>query len=228
MPFLVCKPFLPSAAILRMRDPVSGLLHVAAGVAAIAGLVWLVALARERTPWHVASFAVFGVSMVLLYGASSLYHLLPVTERLALLFRRLDHSMIYVFIAGSYTPVCLVALRGPAGAWTLGVIWAVALVGVGVKLLWLEPSRWFRVGLYLALGWASVAILPLLLEVFPASGFAWLGAGGGAYTVGSVVYATRRPDPLPRVFGFHEIWHLCVIAGSACHFCLMQQVILHL
>ncbi len=212
----------------RMRDPVSGLIHLLAGALAVAGLAWLVALGAARSPWHVVSFAIFGGSMVLLYGASSVYHLSPVSERIAARLRKIDHSMIYVFIAGSYTPVCLVALRGALGVSFLALVWTLAVAGVVLKVFWLESSRWSRIGLYLALGWLSLAILPFLLEALPANGLLWLGGGGAAYTLGSVVYASKRPDPLPRLLGFHEIWHVFVVAGSTCHFWLMRDCILFL
>lgn len=226
MPFLICKPYPLGALVAKMRDPMSGLIHLVASAFAIAGLVWLVLLAAGRSASHVTAFAIFGASMVLLYLASSVYHLSPVSERLAAQLRRLDHSMIYVFIAGSYTPIALVALGGTTGIALLVVVWTLALAGVFLKLVRIESSRWSRIGLYLLLGWLAVIVSPALVRALPASGLAWLAGGGAAYTVGSVVYALKRPDPLPRIVGFHEIWHVFVIAGSACHFFLMKDCIL--
>jgi hemolysin III len=177
---------------------------------------------------HVAGFAVFGASMILLYAASAAYHLLPVSAPLADRLRRVDHSAIYVFIAGCYTPVCLLPLRAAGGAWWLALVWSLALLGVALKLVWLESSRWLRIGLYLGLGWLGVAILPSLLPRLDRGGVACLAAEAAAYTVGSLVYASKRPDPFPRVLGFHEIWHLFVIAGSACHFLLVKGSLLGL
>jgi hemolysin III len=212
----------------RTRDPVSGLIHLVASAFAVAGLVWLYQLSSGRSATHLASVAVFGVSMVLLYLASSLYHLMPATDPQALKLKRLDHSMIYVFIAGCYTPVCLIALRGALGTGLLAVVWTFAIIGVVIKLVFMESSRWLRIGPYLALGWMSVMIMPRLYELFPARGLVLLCAGGGAYTVGSIVYATKRPDPIPSILGFHEIWHVFVIVGTACHFWLMKDHVLTL
>jgi hemolysin III len=207
----------------RLRDPASGLLHLVGAVLSLIGLFWLLHVAR--TGWHVAAAAVFGATMVLLYTSSTLYHLLPLSERGTQRLRRVDHSMIYVFIAGSYTPVCLVPLRAEWGVPVLVTIWALAVLGVGLKLFWLEASRWVRIALYLAMGWLSVAILPVLWRLLPGSAFFWLAAGGLAYTIGSLVYALKRPDPFPTVLGFHEIWHLFVMAGTFCHFWLMRDCV---
>ena len=218
----------PNLVSRRLREPVSGLTHGAGAVLALAGLVWLLQLGNERTGWHTVSFAVFGATMVLLYTSSTLYHLLPLSDRGVQRLRRLDHSMIYVFIAGCYTPICLVPLRAGWGWAVLGTIWGLACLGVALKLLWLEASRWVRIALYLAMGWLSVALLPTLWQLLPGTGFAWLAAGGLAYTVGSVVYALERPNPFPSVLGFHEIWHVFVMAGTFCHFWLMRDCILYL
>lgn len=212
-------------AAVTPRHPWSGVSHVVGAVLSVGGLIWLLRLGADRSTWHVASFAAFGVSMLLLYASSSLYHLLPVSARGLVRLRRLDHAMIYVFIAGSYTPICLVPLRGGWGWPLFGAVWGLALLGIALKLVWLEASRWLRIGLYLAMGWLALAALPELWRALPPAGLAWLGAGGLAYTLGSAVYALRWPDPFPSFLGFHEIWHFFVLAGSGCHFWLMRDCI---
>lgn len=203
----------------RLREPVSGLTHLAAGVLALAGLgVLLATAARSGRADQAVAFGVFGVSMVALYAASSLYHLLPLTAAGTARLRRVDHVCIFFLIAGTYTPFCVLALDGAWSVGLMGAVWALALGGAVLKLLWIECPRPLSVGLYVAMGWMVVVAAPALLREVPAGGLAWVAAGGLLYSVGALVYGLRRPDPLPGVFGFHEVWHLFVIAGSACHF----------
>lgn len=209
----------------RLRQPISGLSHLVGALLSIVGLVWLIQLSSETDRfWKVLSAAIFGGTMIMLYTSSTLYHLLSVSERAIQNLRRLDHTMIYVFIAGSYTPVCLVPLRQHWGWTAFGVVWGLAGLGVILKLLWLEKSRFVRIVLYLAMGWVSVFIIPKLWTILPLGVFFWLVAGGAAYTIGAAVYATKWPDPLPEVFGFHEIWHILVMVGTFCHFWFVKQV----
>ena len=132
--------------------------------------------------------------------------------------RRVDHMMIFVLRAGTYTPFCLLAL---AGAWREGLpilIWSLALYGIQLKVCWMGASRWLSVALYLGMGWVAVIAAPALFQAVPTGGMAWVLSGGLVYSVGAIVYGLRRPNLVPGVFGFHELWHLFVIAGSACHF----------
>lgn len=205
--------------LAKLRDPVSGLSHLAGVVLAIAGLaMMMVAAASQGTVWHVVSFSIYGTSLVLLYLASSLYHLLPLSERGVRTLRRLDHIAIFLLIAGTYTPFCLVPLRGPWGWSVFGVIWGLAVAGIIMKLFWLHAPRWLTAAVYLGMGWMVLVALPPLVRALPNGGLAWLAAGGLCYSGGAAIYATRRPDPWPGRFGFHEIWHLWVLAGSICHF----------
>lgn len=217
----------PVPMIERMRHPVSGLMHLMGVALAILALVVLVQGTLPLTGWHVAGAAVFGATMVLLYGASSLYHLTPVVDPRAVdRLRQLDHAAIYVFIAGCYTPICLVTLRGGLGTGLLALVWTLALAGVAAKLLRPRLVRSVTVSLYLGLGWLALPVLPALWAALPGSGVAWLVAGGLAYTVGAGVYLKRRPDPFPRWLGHHEIWHVFVMAGTFCHFRLVQTYVL--
>lgn len=213
----------------KLRDPVSGLTHAAGLFLSVAGLVLLVTYAAlDEKPWHIVSFSIFGMSLILLYTASSLYHLLPVGERTIAILRRIDHIMIYILIAGTYTPVCLVALRGPWGWSLFGTVWGLALGGIVLKLFWMSAPRWFSTVIYLGMGWLVVIALAPLIDVMPPGGVIWLSVGGMFYTVGAVIYAIKKPNIIPGVFGFHELWHLFVMAGSFSHFWVMLQYILPL
>jgi hemolysin III len=207
---------------LSLRDPVSGLTHCIAAALAVLGTVLLIIRAASPVlPWHIVAFSIFGGGMILLYTASTLYHWLPVGERGVRLLRRVDHSMIFFYIAATYTPICLIPLRGPWGWSLFGVVWGIALGGIAMKVFWLSAPRWLSTSIYLAMGWlVLVGIYPLVQAMSPAS-LAWLVAGGLVYSLGAIVYAVKWPDPFPRRFGFHEIFHLFVIGGSFCHYVVM-------
>jgi hemolysin III len=203
----------------RLREPVNGLTHLAAGLLAFVGLIVLLAAAASaRRIDQLVAFGIYGVSLISLYIASALYHLLPLSPAGVARLRRLDHMTIFVLIAGTYTPFCLLALDGGWRWGLLSLIWGLALGGVLLKLLWMEAPRWLSVVLYLGMGWVAVIAVPALFRAVPAEGMAWVLVGGVAYSAGALVYGLKRPNPLPGVFGFHEVWHLFVVAGSACHF----------
>lgn len=208
------------------RDPVSGFTHLFGMLISILALVVLVReAALYATVWHVVSFSIFGASLILLYAASSLYHLLPVSEKAVTVLRRVDHMMIFVLIAGTYTPVCLIALRGAWGWSLFGAVWGIAIAGMVMKLFWIQAPRWLSTGIYLLMGWLLlVAVFPLVHSV-PLSGLMWLAAGGLLYTLGAVIYGTKWPPLHLKWFGFHEIFHLFVLGGSFAHFWLMFRYI---
>lgn len=209
------------------RDPMSGLTHCIGAVLAVVGTIVLIAkVISPVMPWHLAGFIVFGAGMCLLYTASTLYHWLPLSPAGIKIWRRIDHSMIFVYIAASYTPICLVPLRGPWGWSLLAVIWSLALAGVMVKIFWMSAPRWLSTGLYLGMGWVALTVFYPLLQTMPLAGIFWLVAGGVFYSAGAVIYAMKRPNG--RWLGFHEIFHLFVIAGSVCHFWLMYRYITRL
>lgn len=209
-----------------LREPFSGLSHLAGGVLAVAGLAALLATAALAGSLErgIAS-GIYGGSLVALYAASALYHLLPVSEAATARLRKLDHAMIFVLIAGTYTPVCLLALEGVWRWGLLGSVWTLALGGVLLKLRRVGSYPWLTVSLYLGLGWMSVAALPALARALPVEGVVWILVGGLVYSAGAIVYAARRPDFFPGVFGHHELWHLFVLAGSACHFWAMARYV---
>jgi hemolysin III len=202
-----------------LREPINGLTHLAGGLLAVVGLVVLLATAASAGRLdQLVAFGVFGLSLITLYTASTLYHLLPLSPTGVARLRKLDHVAIFVLIAGTYTPFCLLALDGGWKWGLLCLIWGLALCGVLLKLQWMDAPRWLSVLLYLGMGWVAVIATPALLQAVPAGGIAWVVAGGLVYSAGALVYGLKRPNPLPGIFGFHEVWHLFVIAGSACHF----------
>ena len=206
----------------RIKEPVSAITHLVGAGFAVASLVLLVTAAAQRaSAWHVVSLAVFGGAMVLVYTASTLYHWLPLKVSQEKLMRRIDQSMIYLMIAGTCTPVALVALKGAWG-WTMfGCMWAMAIFGVVHH--W-KPRRKPRLkrhthaGMYLAMGWATMLFSYPVIKAFPVDALAWLFAGGMAYTVGGLVYALKAPNPLPKIVGFHEVFHLFVMLGPPATF----------
>jgi hemolysin III len=212
---------------LRVKEPFSCYSHLLGVVLAVPGLLWLT-IQSNGEPFRTVGFSIYGMSLILLYSASTLYHWLPLSPRKEDLLRRFDHVAIYVLIAGSYTPVCLVTLRGRWG-WTLfGVVWGLALVGALMKLFFRHLPRRTTAGLYLGMGWLAVVAVVPLVRTFSAEGLAWLAVGGLFYTIGAVIYGVERPDPYPNVFGFHDIFHLFVLAGSGAHFVLMVRCVLPL
>ncbi len=189
------------------------------GLLASVGLVVLLAKAASggRVDQLVA-FGVFGFSLIALYTASALYHLLPLSAVGVARLRRIDHMTIFLLIAGTYTPFCLLALDGGWRVGLLGLIWSLALCGILLKFLWMDAPRWLSVVLYLGMGWVALVAAPALFRAVPAGGMAWVLAGGLVYSAGALIYGLKRPNLMPGVLGFHEVWHLFVMAGSACHF----------
>ena len=191
---------------------------VGALLASVGLIVLLTTALHAGRSDQIVAFGVFGFSLIALYTASALYHLLPLSPRGIARLRRLDHMMIFVLIAGTYTPFCFLALEGGWRVGLLGLIWGLALCGIVLKLLWMNAPRWLSVALYLGMGWIALVAAPALLRAVPIGGMAWVLGGALIYSVGALVYGMRRPNPIPGVFGFHELWHLFVMAGSACHF----------
>jgi hemolysin III len=204
---------------MRIREPVNGASHLVGLLLAGAGTLLLLKLATG--PEKLAAFSIYGATLILLYAASTLYHTLPLSEQHLRAFRTLDHIAIYFLIAGTYTPIALITLDGRLGWALLGSVWLIAMAGIPFKLFFLDAPVWISTGTYLVMGYLSlVAVMPLARAV-SLSGLMWLVAGGLAYTVGAVIYSRQRPDPFPGLFGHHEIWHILVLIGSACHFAFM-------
>ncbi len=201
----------------KFKDPVSGLTHFFGIILSIFGLAVLVVNSVNPVrPWHLLAGIVFGSGMILLYTASTLYHWLDLSERGNLRLRKFDHMMIFFLIAATYTPFCLIPMRGPWGWGILGTVWALAILGLLFKAFWINAPRRLSTGLYLLMGWvAAVGIKALVESLTPAALF-WVFAGGICYTAGAVFYVIKRPSS--KVFGFHEIFHLFVLGGTAAHY----------
>ena len=214
---------------MRVKDPFSGFSHLAGAILSVAGLCLLVYYASMNgTVWHIVSFSIFGASLILLYTASSIYHLLSVSEKSTRVLRKIDHMMIYILIAGTYTPVCLIPLRGGWG-WSLLIsIWGIAMAGIILKVLWFNAPRWLYTLFYLLMGWLIVIAFVPLVRTMPIAAMLWLIAGGLLYTVGAIIYGTKWPKLKSKVFGFHEVFHVFVLYGSFCHFWMMFRYILYL
>lgn len=201
-----------------------GWLHFGAFLAVLPAGLYLLS-AAESTGARLA-VAVYWASLAGLFATSASYHRLARTPRAVLWFRRADHSMIYVLIAGTYTPVCLIALPAIWGIPMLVVAWVTALAGVILKMVRLgTDGRSVGSWLYIVLGWGAVLTLPALVTSLDAVQLVLLGAGGLLYTVGAVVLGRRRPDPAPRHFGYHEVWHSFTIAAGGCHFALVATLL---
>jgi hemolysin III len=201
---------------MRIREPFNAGSHLVGLLLAAAG-TWLL-LRSADTQTQLLAFAVYGATLILLYAASTVYHGLPLGETGLRRLRTLDHIAIYFLIAGTFTPVAMITLHDSGGPALLATSWAIAAVGIPFKIRWLDAPVWISTGTYLGMGYlALVAVVPLTRAVGP-GGVAWLVAGGIAYTIGAVIYARERPDFLPGRFGHHGLWHLLVLAGSACHF----------
>lgn len=212
--------------IRSLRDPLSGLTHFIAAVLAVFATVFLILRSVDPImPWHIVTFSIFGGAMVLLYTASTLYHWLPVSDDWIRFLRRVDHSMIFFYIAATYTPICLIPLRGPWGWSLFGVIWGLAVAGIVMKIFWLSAPRWLSTAIYIAMGWLVLVGVYPLVQALSVGALFWLALGGVVYTLGAVIYATKWPNPMPKLFGFHEIFHLFVIGGTACHFVVMYYYV---
>ena len=199
-----------------------GRLHLVAALASVGGVAWL--LSDARTDTGVIAAWVYGVAMILLYGTSATYHVYARSPRARRIMKRLDHSMIYVLIAGTYTPVCLLALHGADRWGLLGVVWVGALLGISVTTLAHDRFRNVCSALYLMLGWAAVAAVPTLARR-PDDLLAVAFLGGLVYTVGAVLFALHWPRPVARWFGYHEFWHVCSIAGGLAFFVVNLRLI---
>ncbi|MFM8319466.1 MAG: hemolysin III family protein [Chloroflexota bacterium] len=201
----------------KLRDPFSGLSHLAAAGAALVGLTALLVVGWGSLG-KTLSLAIYGVSLVLLFGASAAYHLVMAGPRVITSLRKLDHSAIYLLIAGTYTPFCLNFLTGAWRWGMLGTVWGLALAGIVMKLFWINAPRWLSAGIYVVMGWLCLAALRQMLLMLPLPALYWLAAGGVVYTLGAVVYVTRIFNFKPGVFGFHEVWHIFVILGALAHY----------
>lgn len=209
-----------------IKDPGSAITHFIGMLMAIfAALPLMIRACSHREPLYILSMAVFMISMILLYAASTVYHTFDVSEGVNKILRKIDHMMIFVLIAGSYTPVCLLVLKGKTGYLLCALVWTIAIAGIIIKAFWITCPKWFSSVLYIGMGWLCVLAFTQLINSLSPAAFNWLLAGGIIYTIGGVIYALKLPifNAKHKYFGSHEIFHLFVMGGSACHFILMYQ-----
>lgn len=213
---------------ITIREPGSAITHfIAMMLTVFAAAPLLVKSALSDTANMLPAMTIFILSMVLLYGASATYHSLNIGGRALRIFRKVDHMMIFVLIAGSYTPVCLIVLGGRMGYTLFAVVWGIAIVGMLLKACWVTCPKWFSSIIYIAMGWVCVFVFGPLWNILPHNAFLWLLAGGIIYTIGGVIYALKLPlfNSRHTFFGSHEIFHLFVMGGSLCHFIFMYHYV---
>ena len=201
----------------QLREPVNGLMHLGAAVAAAIGSAIMVFVGRDDVA-KLVSLAVYGSSLVLMFSASAAYHLINAKTQVQKFLRTLDHSSIYLLIAGTYTPLCLHFFDGFWRWGLLAIIWAMAVIGIAVKLFVINAPRWVTAGIYLLMGWLSILAINEMLAAMPLGALVLTFLGGVLFSVGAIVYVAKRPNFFPGVFGFHELWHVFVILGCLSHF----------
>ncbi|MCM1387424.1 MAG: hemolysin III family protein, partial [Bacillus sp. (in: Bacteria)] len=206
---------------ITIREPGSAITHfIAMLLAVFASTPLLIKAAVFDGYVAFVAMSIFMLSMIALYTASTVYHSVVVKDRFLRIFRKIDHMMIFVLIAGSYTPVCLIVLGGKSGYTLLAIVWAIAIAGMVIKALWITCPKWFSSVIYISMGWVCLGVFGQLWNTLPHSAFLWLLAGGVIYTIGGVIYALKLPifNSKHKYFGSHEIFHLFVMGGSICHF----------
>jgi hemolysin III len=207
----------------KLREPVNSLTHWGGAILALAGLIALL-IVGWSTPAKIISLAVYGISLIAMFSASATYHMVQVKERALVIFRKVDHAAIYLLIAGTYTPFCVNAFTGFWQWGMLSIIWSLAIIGIIVKVFVINAPRWLNAGIYVVMGWLSVAAAGQLLAALPAWVLTWLVIGGVVYTLGAIVYTTKIFNFVPGVFGFHEVWHIFVLFAAIAHFVAVMGV----
>lgn len=213
----------------HIKEPGSAITHFIGMLMAIfAAVPLLIKAAHEPSRIYIISLAIYAASLILLYAASTTYHTFDISPKVNTILKKIDHMMISVLIAGSYTPVCLIVLKGKTGIILLSIVWAIAIAGILVKAFWVYCPKWVSSVLYIGMGWTCVLAFTQILNNMSPSAFGWLLAGGIIYTVGGVIYALKLPifNSRHKNFGSHEIFHLFVMGGSACHFVVMYAFLL--
>ncbi|MCI6059797.1 MAG: hemolysin III family protein [Dorea sp.] len=213
----------------HIKDPGSAITHFIGMLMAIfAAVPLLIKAAHEPSRIYIISIAIYAASLILLYAASTTYHTFDRSKKVNTILKKIDHMMISVLIAGSYTPICLLVLKGRTGIILLTIVWTFAIAGILIKAFWVYCPKWISSVLYIGMGWTCVLAFTQLLNTLSPAAFGWLLAGGIIYTVGGVIYALKLPifNSRHKYFGSHEIFHLFVMAGSACHFVVMYAFVL--
>lgn len=211
---------------MKIKDPISGFSHLVGFILSIIGTIFLLLSANNFN--EIFSFLVFGLSMIFLYGSSATYHLFGHPAERVDIFRKIDHAMIYILIAGTYTPFCLVAIQGNIGLISIIIIWTLSILGIATvffKSFWTKVPRWFATFLYVLMGWFCIFIIYPLFESTNIETIIWLLIGGLFYSIGAVIYAIKKPN-INKLLGFHEIFHIFVLLGTFAHFwCIYNYLI---
>ena len=212
----------------HIKEPGSAITHFIGMLMAIfAAVPLLIKAAHEPSRIYVISLAVYSASMILLYAASTTYHTFDISAKINTILKKWDHMMISVLIAGSYTPICLLVLKGKTGLILLAIVWSFAIIGILIKAFWVYCPKWVSSILYIGMGWTCVLAFTQILNSMSHTSFIWLLTGGIIYTVGGIIYALKLPifNNKHKYFGSHEIFHLFVMGGSMCHFVVMYALL---
>ena len=209
----------------KLREPVNGLTHMVGAIAAFFGQIALL-IAAWNGPARIVSVMIYGLSLMAMFTASATYHTVKVKPHIQQILRKLDHSAIFMLIAGTYTPFCLIAFTGFWRWGLLAIIWAIAVIGIIIKVFYVNAPRWLNAGMYVAMGWLVVMAVPQMSSVLPINAMLWLIVGGVVYTLGALVYTTKMFNFVPGKFGFHEVWHIFVLLGAIAHFIAVMSLLL--
>lgn len=203
-----------------IREPINGFTHLGGAILSFAGLLAMVikTTLTSPSPVDLAAVIIFGTSLILLYSASATYHLVMASDKVIAFLRKIDHSMIFILIAGSYTPFCLIGLKGTQGWVLFSIISTIAVCGVLFKMIWFNCPRWISTCIYIGMGWIAVFVIKPLYQAIPFGGVMLLVLGGVFYTIGAVIYGIKPKALQFKSLGFHEIFHIFIILGSLCHF----------
>lgn len=216
-------------SVQKIKDPGSAITHfIGMMMAIVAAVPLLIKAAHEPGHVYLLSLVVYIISLILLYAASTTYHTFNASPKVNTILKKIDHMMIFVLIAGSYTPICLLVLGGKTGMILLAIVWGIAIAGILIKAFWVYCPKWVSSVLYIGMGWTCVLAITKILDALTPAAFGWLLAGGIIYTVGGIIYALKLPifNSRHKNFGSHEIFHLFVMGGSICHFILMYNYVL--
>lgn len=210
------------------REPINGFTHLGGAILSFAGLLALVIKTTLTSPTivDITAVIIFGISLVLLYSASATYHLVVASDKVISFLRKVDHSMIFILIAGSYTPFCLIALNGIEGWITFGIVSGIAICGVVFKMVWFNCPRWLSTSVYIGMGWISVFIVIPLYKSIALGGILLLLAGGISYTIGAIIYGLKPKALKFKNLGFHEIFHIFILIGSLCHYIAVFEYVI--
>ncbi len=210
--------------IAKFREPVNAVTHLVAAALSMIGMLFLIFFGWGSTQ-KIWMFIIYGLSLVLMFIASGVYHMVNAKESILLKLRKFDHSAIYLLIAGTYTPICLYFFKGFWQTGLIIIVWSFAIIGITIKLFIIKAPRWITAGVYLIMGWLAIMGVQEIIQRMPPASITWLVLGGLFYTIGAIIYITKRMDFYPGIFGFHEVWHIFVMLGAFCHYIVILRYI---